>query len=484
MGVVWNGEGNLNSTSDPKNHYNGNISIEIRGSSSQMFPKKSFGFETKDDTLADLDVPLLGLPAEEDWILYAPYTDKSLMRNVLTFTLAQSMGHYASRCRYVELFLNKNYHGIYVLMEKIKRDSTRVDIAKLKPDDIIGTQLTGGYIVKIDKMTGTLGSGWYSAYANNATSKSYYQVEYPDYDEINDIQKNYIKTYFDAFETEVYNGNFDPESGYLQYIDKLSFIDNFIVNEMSKNVDGYRLSSFFHKDKKGKINAGPIWDYNLAWGNANYYDAWKTIGLEVDVNLGQDNWANPFFWSRFLMDQNFTNDLKCRYTDLRKSAFSTERMLAVTDSLYQLLKEPADRNFGRWPVLGKWIWPNQYVGQDFVSEVNWLKKWILERANWLDGAVPGECGGVVVEPVKGFDLTVNPNPVRDKLFVEIASEFNLTCTFELFGLNGQRLFTRPVSVAPGYTRFDVNANSIPNGVFIYRLLKGDTPFKQGKLVKF
>jgi hypothetical protein len=138
MGIIWNGEGNLNHTSDTLNHYNGKIAIEIRGSSSQMFPKKSYGFETRDEAGEDIDFPLLGLPEEEDWIFYGPYTDKSLIRNALTFTLAQTLGHYASRFVFVELFLNNQYQGIYMLMEKIKRDKVRVDIAKLNPDEVSG----------------------------------------------------------------------------------------------------------------------------------------------------------------------------------------------------------------------------------------------------------------------------------------------------------------------------------------------------------
>src|SRR5665811_1630254 len=162
MGIIWNGPGETNQTSNSFNHFNGKISIEIRGSSSQMFPKKSYGFETKDELGEDMDFPLLGLPEEEDWILYAPYSDKTLIRNVLTFVLAEPLGHYTPRCRFVELFLNNKYQGVYVLMEKIKRDKNRVDIANLKLEDNAGDELTGGYIVKIDKTTGSGGRGWYS----------------------------------------------------------------------------------------------------------------------------------------------------------------------------------------------------------------------------------------------------------------------------------------------------------------------------------
>ena len=112
LGVIYNGEGVRNNITDPFNHYNGKIGIEIRGSSTQMFPKKQYGVETRDANGNDLDVSLLGFPAESDWIFYAPYTDKSLMRNFLAYSLARTMGRYATRCKYFELIINNDYKGI------------------------------------------------------------------------------------------------------------------------------------------------------------------------------------------------------------------------------------------------------------------------------------------------------------------------------------------------------------------------------------
>ena len=133
MGIIYNGEGVRNNLTDPFNNYNGKIGIEIRGSSSQMFPKKQYAVETKDANGNDLDVSLLGFPPEEDWILYAPYNDKSLIRDVLVYKLANDMGRYASRSKFCELVLNGEYMGIYVLFEKIKRDANRVNIKKMEP---------------------------------------------------------------------------------------------------------------------------------------------------------------------------------------------------------------------------------------------------------------------------------------------------------------------------------------------------------------
>ena len=131
--------------------FQGPIGIERRGQSSQSFPKKQYGVETKDASNQDLDVSILDMPLEEDWILYAPYSDKSLMRNVLAYDIARSMGRYASRTQFVNMKLNGLNQGIYVFMEKLKRDVNRINIDRLKPDENDGENLTGGYILKIDK---------------------------------------------------------------------------------------------------------------------------------------------------------------------------------------------------------------------------------------------------------------------------------------------------------------------------------------------
>ena len=289
MGIIWNGPGKRNTLSDPKNDFNGNISIEIRGSSSQGFLKKSYGFETKSIDLVDMDVSLLGMPAETDWVLYAPYTDKTMIRDVFTYTMDASLGHYSPRCRYVELFLNGKYEGVYVLMEKIKRNTNRVDIAKLLITDTTGENLTGGYIIKIDKITGGGGGvGWYSDYSN-VYGKTYYQYEYPKSNEITIEQKSYIQSYVRGMEKALYLEKFTGTGSYHEYLNDSSFIDFMIINEFAKNVDGYRLSSYLYKGKNKMMNCGPIWDFNLTYGNADYYNAWTTTGFQYKADLGADD---------------------------------------------------------------------------------------------------------------------------------------------------------------------------------------------------
>ena len=224
--------------------HEGFIGIEIRGQSSQMFPKKQYGFETRDSENEDIDVSLLGLPEEEDWILHAPYSDKSLIRNALIYDISRDIGRYSSRLVFVELFLNNIYDGLYILMEKLKRDKNRIDINKLKSSENEGEDLTGGYIIKIDKEDSydQLNSFTSSIPPLNSTSNQQIRFVFdtPDEQDIIDEQRNYIKSYIDTFEAALNSDDFsDTENGYSKYIDVASFVDFFILNELSNNVDGY-----------------------------------------------------------------------------------------------------------------------------------------------------------------------------------------------------------------------------------------------------
>ena len=192
MGIINNPHITNNSTDD-YNEYDGKISIELRGSTSQSFPKKSYSFETQNVKGENNNISLLGLPEENDWILYAPYSDKTMLRNVLSYSLSEKMGNYAPRTRFCELIINNEYQGVYVLTEKIKRDKNRVNIKEIEEADI-----TGGYIIKIDRpASGSLESQW----ATNSTAVSggtlYCQYHYPKSSDINDEQKEYIKNFID-----------------------------------------------------------------------------------------------------------------------------------------------------------------------------------------------------------------------------------------------------------------------------------------------
>jgi len=283
-------------------------------------------------------------------------------------------------------------------MEKLKRDGDRIDINKLKDDENEGEDLTGGYILKIDKLAGdNLGEGYNdqnsfkSIYAPPfaASSSINFMYEYPDAEDITSQQKDYISTYVRDFEAALVSDQFgDPVLGCQAFIDVPSFIDFFILNELANNVDGYRLSTFMHKDKNEKLNMGPIWDFNLAFGNANYCGGSDTNSWAYKFNerCPGDYWAVPFWWYRLLEDPAFVSQLQERWNTLRGGAMSDANVLLKIDDYVSHLEtaDAIDNNFDVWKVLGIYVWPNNFVGNSHSEEETYLKEWIQSRMSWLD----------------------------------------------------------------------------------------------------
>lgn len=486
MGIIWNGEGKTNNVKDLMNNYNGKIGIEIRGSSSQMFPKKSYGIETKSNDLLTTDFSLLGMPEENDWVLYAPYTDKTMIRDVLTYTLDAGLGHWSPRCRYVELFLNGNYEGVYVLMEKIKRNKNRVDIAKLTTSDNVGNDLTGGYIIKIDKTTGTSGAGWYSSYPNTS-GNTYYQHDYPKPDVITSTQRSYIKDYVKSMEMALYQDKFTGPGSYHDYLNDSSFVDFMIVNELAKNVDGYRLSSYLYKAKNNRLNCGPIWDFNLGYGNADYFNGWSTYGFQYQSNLAQpngqqDNWQNPFWWNKLMTDQAYEKKLTQRWNSLRSKQLTSERITFVIDSLVNLLSEAQVRNYQRWPILGQKVWPNYYVGNTYISEINWMKDWITNRLYFLDHMWPDKT--IIIDDGSPQANKVFPNPFSDQLTIQFATDYNGSGTAEIFSTSGSLLRTYNIVLQDGKIELGFSGkNNISRGLYVLRIIHFDRVLLTQKIMK-
>lgn len=452
IGIIYNGEGERNNIFQPRNEYFGKCGIEIRGESSQLFDKKSYLFETWDVDGNDIDTSFLGFPAEEDFILYGPYSDKTLMNNVLAMHLSNEMGHYASRTRFVEVMINDEYRGIYVLMEKIKRDNDRVDIANLKETDIEGDELTGGYIVRIDK--GNY-DGWISQYdAHNSFNDIKFQYFYPDQFDIQPAQKNYIKKYVDDFEDAVASTDGFNDLGfhYTHYINLRSFVDNFLINELSKNVDAYRLSTYFHKDKDskgGRLTAGPFWDFNLAFGNADYCQTENTSGF-IYYQCGGNS---PFWWNKWLNDVTFLPAMKCRWEELRETILSESYINSFLEEYKVILEESQERNFAKYPILGQYVWPNPFFFQTAATHsiaIDLMQDWINSRISWMDDNLPGFAVGCdkfddpefeVMLDVSANNLNQNttqvfPNPLVD--YVQINSE-NAIGEVYIYNLYGQQI---------------------------------------------
>ncbi len=481
-------EGAVNDIDDVPNVYDGNIAIEIRGQTSQfLFDKKSYRLETQDEMGENLNVELLGMPKENDWILQGPYSDKTLIRNVLIYELSRRLGQYAARTQLCELVINGEYMGVYALMEKLKRDKNRVDISKLDEDDIQGDSLTGGFIFRIDKFGAADENVWSSKFDAHFQS-ILYQVVYPKPENIQPEQFEYIKTFVDSFETVTFGPDFlDKENGFKKYIDEDSFIDFFLLNELARNPDGYRISTYFHKNKNEKIKAGPIWDFNLGFGNVNFcagssHEGWI---LNYHQYCPNDNWQVPQWWNRLFSEADFYQKVTARWTDLRADILSNENIFQTIDSLSAHLDGAHQRNFERWPVLGEPVWPNDFVGNTYSAEINELKRWLSNRLWWMDGHIENTSQDLSVSSIASLKLF--PNPILDELNLEAIMTRPVEISLQLFDATGRKVFDWKVTPPPGQI-FQQKVEpqiiaQLPTGIYFLRISRNGKFWETRKILK-
>ncbi|MDX9759570.1 MAG: CotH kinase family protein [Bacteroidota bacterium] len=424
LGII-RGTADRNFLTDPFTDYDGNVGIELRGNSSQVYDQKQYLFETQDPQGEGVDVPLMEFPKEEDWILYAPFVDKSLMRNALVYETARQLGRYASRTRFCELVIDGDYKGVYVFLEQIKRDKNRVNISKLEAETDSGDELTGGYIIAIDHSGKDTDLGFPGAF--DSLGYYVYWHIFPKSKDITWPQRWYIEDFIEAFETAIQAPDFaDPQGGYRAYLDVASFVDYILINEWANNVDGFVASLYLHKDrdsKGGKLVAGPVWDFNIAFGNADYSDGTSTTGWRSHYG------RVPFWWRRLLADSSFVSELASRWTELRASTLSSASLEHRIDSLVTLLDEAQSRHFNRWQLLGTYVWPNGYVGETWAEEIDYLKSWMRDRMRWMDEHIasiswpPDSIISSVSETIPGMDYAISVWPFPAGSEVTLALHF-------------------------------------------------------------
>jgi hypothetical protein len=467
MGIIDNGTDARNNVTDPFNNYEGRISIEIRGESSQMFPKKSFTIETQDANGANLNAALLGLPPDNDWVLYAPYTDKTMMRDVLAYKMGRDLGQYAPRTRYVELVLNGEYQGVYVLIERIKIDKNRVDIATLKPEDNTGDELTGGYILRVDKFD----ANDYPFFTTNPSpavpneSSIRYQYADPDGEDLTAAQRSYAKNFLEDLESSLGLSPFSGSDEYKNYIDVDAFVDFMIVNEVGKNVDAYVFSTYMHKDKDsngGLLKMGPLWDFNLAFGNVDYWE-----NSQFAPGWMYTDGYRMYWFRRLMQDTFFKERFNCRWKELRSTVLTNEYFTKSIDSLAIHINESQQRNFQRWPILGVYVWPNQFIGQTFASEINFMKSWIQNRLAWMDqNTAVSDCPIVTgVEKELAQSISVHPTPAAYFVTVESRTAVVPGTGIAVYDLLGNLVLSDAFNGDYTWTF----ASDIANGVYLIRI---------------
>jgi len=392
-------------------NYSGTIGIETRGSSSQALPKKPYSVDTlEDDGVEDKGVKLLGMAKEDDWVLNSFAFDDSMMRDYISYQMARQMGQYAANLRYCEVVLNGEYIGLYALSEKIKRDGDRVNIAKLKDSENSLPEVSGGYLMQTDRVSAENPAAWYS---NGAE----YIHEKPNSDDITTIQSSYIEAVFRGLDNNANNSSIT--SGYPSIIDIPSFVDYILMAEMASNVDAYALSTYYHKDRGGKLRAGPVWDYNLTYGN-DLFDFFGTNYDRSHTDVWQFAYSNTgsYFWGDLFNNSTFKCYLAKRFDELTKAGqpLNLDYISSLIDSTIILISEAVVRENEKWETI-----------EDFNGEIANMKDWIQERISWMRNNLGtfSNCNSIATPSLVISKISYNPLETdafpesKDLEFIEI-----------------------------------------------------------------
>lgn len=489
MQIKFNGVGNMTYFNGPANIYDGHIGIEIRGASSSGYPQKPYNIETRTPNGNNNNVSLLGMPKENDWALLSNFNDRSLVRNAIAFKMFSEMGNGSCRTHLCEVVIDSSYKGIYLFSEKIKQDSGRVDIAKLNVTDTLGDQLTGGYILQQNLWDNS--NSFLSNYSpiDHPGFDIHFLYQYPSPDSIHPKQKTYIATFVDSLEDALYSSNFaHPTLGYRKYLDTKSFIDYFIVNELSRNNDGFKKSVFFNKDKHskgGKLKAGPVWDFDWAWktmATCSLFDKFDGSGWAHKINdCPTDNYSCGYY-VRLLQDTNFNNELRCAYESYRATILDTTYIFAYMDSIENIVQNAQVRHFQRWPILGV-SGPAPEVGAiatTYSAEMDTLKNWIKVRLQWLDANIPGNCVAIPSELStlnSSSILSYSPNPSSGNIHFKGELKSKGSCKMSIYNMSSQLI--DEIILQQGHQDFTYKLNE--KGLFYFIISSDNETLQFGKL---
>lgn len=409
MKIIWHQDGSRNYLTDVNNpeflNYDGRIGIERRGSSSQNnFQKKPYGLTTlQSDDVTNNNVSILGMPKENDWVLNSLAYDQTGMRDFLSYELSERLGQYASRRVYCEVVVNGDYKGLYVFMEKIKVDDNRVNIEKMDATCNSYPEVTGGYITKSDKTTGgdpvawqmqeTGSGGWWPSYVD-------FIHHYPKPENVSSAQNNYIKNVFLSLSSVAASHNTSVTNGIPSIIDIPSFVDFMIIAEFASNVDVYTLSTFYHKDRKGKLRAGPVWDYNLAYG----FDAFGNRSRTDVWQFNNEDNNGP----KYLKDMFDTPMYRCylakRWFEVTAAGMplNYNEVCNRMDEIDALITEAVARDNQRWSNMTQ-----------HAAKVQAMKTWIQQRIDWLNANIGSydNCDDVDLPPLVISKIHYHPADV-------------------------------------------------------------------------
>jgi hypothetical protein len=350
--------------------------FHVRGSTSSGFPQSPYAVEFLDEFNEERNLSPLGLPADSDWILYAPNAyDPVMIHNPFIYQLSRDMGHYSPRTRFVEVFLSKSrgrvrdihYQGIYVLTEKIKIGKQRVNIDRVGAEDLKPPNVTGGYLLKFDR----LGPGESGVFASGDRGLVYAEpkeqtITLPQ----RAPQREYVQKFISEFNSALHGLKWkDPMVGYRAHLDVDAAIDFHVLEVLSGNVDAMVLSTYFYKPRNGKIICGPHWDFDRAMGSVDERDAYPRVW-----NTG------PFFggewWPMLCADPDFWQQWVDRWQELRRTHFALTNMNRLIDQLAAEVREAQPREYEKWHL--------QPHGGSYQGEIDHMKDWLSNRVDFID----------------------------------------------------------------------------------------------------
>ena len=374
--------------------YDGAIQIKGRGNSSWDMPKKGYTIEITDKA------PILDMASSDKWMLLANYADKSLMRNYSAYELYRDMGAaFSPKLRYVDLVLNGQYVGTYNIGEMIDINQGRLDFPKIKGSDTTkitkngqekitpastGEDLTGTYLLEVnstdkyDKNEIIFETKKINWAAQQDGVGHFFSIKQPGEKNMSEDAYNYISDYVNKAEDALFSDDFtNPDTGYRAYIDASTVIDWYIVNELFKQVDAdFYTSVYMYKPRGGKLCMGPVWDFDLGAGNANYRGGDDPTGWYV---------RNCAWLERFFEDPAFVQQFKDRWNYVKANYLN--RMIERIDSTSVLLSQSQAMSFAKWKILGVYVWPNADGFESrttYQDEVDFLKTWLKSRIDWMD----------------------------------------------------------------------------------------------------
>ncbi len=299
----------------------------------------------------------LEMPKDKKWIFLAEFSDKSLIRNKISFEMGYlSKLDWTPQSAYAEVIVNDEYVGTYHISQKVEESDNRVAIGDT------------GYLLEIDQL-GRLDPD--DVYFR--TNKFLINIKEPKL-EYDSNEYKYVKDLLNEFENVLMGDDFSNlEIGYSKYIDVDSFIDWYLINEITKNQDSRDFSSIYLNLIQGeKIKMGPIWDFDLAFGNVNYSESEFPEGF----------WVKRHHWyARLFEDPIFKNKVKERFKYFRDNqSFIIEKI----DSFAEQLQWAQYENDKKWDLFGRYVWPNPVFFDSHNEEIEHLKQWYIKRMNWLE----------------------------------------------------------------------------------------------------